>query len=39
MPNTSVVKDGGNMTPCYYQRIEALKLSFDTLFSTFATRT
>jgi len=37
MPNTSTVKDGGNKTPCYYQRIEALKLASDTLFSTFAT--
>lgn len=37
MPNSTTVKDGGNKTPCYYQRIEALKLAADTLFSTFAT--
>ena len=37
MPNTSTVKDGGTKTPCYYQRIEALKLASDTLFDTFAT--
>lgn len=37
MPNASTIKDGGSKTPCYYQRIEALKLAADTLFSTFAT--
>jgi Flp pilus assembly protein TadG len=36
MPNTSTVKDGGSKTPCYYQRIEGLKLAADTLFATFA---